>query len=105
MVMQYMWEAGVHSLERSIGGIIQFKVVKWAVHVDVQGLVPSSLPTPLPALEPSDALAKCSKDGNVDYNPIIEVDKLEKILGLSRYDGEDCEREVWRGVVWGLVAS
>ncbi|KAH9022784.1 ATP-dependent protease La [Lactarius pseudohatsudake] len=77
-----------------------------ATHVDAQGLAPSSLPTPLPAAsEPSDALVKRSKEGGVGYNPIVEADELEKILGLSRYDGEDREREARRGVVWGPVVT
>ncbi|KAH9041463.1 hypothetical protein EDB83DRAFT_2554147 [Lactarius deliciosus] len=69
--------------------IVRFKAVKWAAHVDAQGLAPSSLPTPLPASEPSDALAKRCKDGDVGYDSIVAADELEKILGLSRYDGED----------------
>ncbi|KAH9022790.1 Lon protease C-terminal proteolytic domain-containing protein [Lactarius pseudohatsudake] len=105
-VTHYTREAGVRSLERSIGGIVRFKAVEWAAHVDAQGLAPSSLPTPLPAAsEPSDALVKRSKEGGVGYNPIVEADELEKILGLSRYDGEDREREARRGVVWGLVVT
>ncbi|KAH9029165.1 Lon protease C-terminal proteolytic domain-containing protein [Lactarius pseudohatsudake] len=88
-------EAGVRSLERSIGGIVRFKAVEWAAHVDAQGLAPSSFPTPLPA----------AKEGGVGYNPIVEADELEKILGLSRYDGEDRDREARRGVVWGLVVT
>ncbi|KAH9050401.1 hypothetical protein EDB83DRAFT_2522565 [Lactarius deliciosus] len=98
-VTHYTREAGVCSLEHSIGRIVWFKAVKWAAHVDAQGLAPSSLPTPLPVLEPSDALAKRCKDGDVGYNPIVAVDELEKILGLSRYDGEDREREAWCGVI------
>ncbi|KAH9039661.1 Lon protease C-terminal proteolytic domain-containing protein [Lactarius pseudohatsudake] len=105
-VTHYTREAGVRSLERSIGGIVRFKAVEWAAHVGAQGLAPSSLPTPLPAAsEPSDALVKRSKEGGVGYNPIVEADELEKILGLSRYDGEDREREARRGVVWGLVVT
>ncbi|KAH9008756.1 Lon protease C-terminal proteolytic domain-containing protein [Lactarius hengduanensis] len=105
-VTHYTREAGVRSLERSIGGIVRFKAVEWAAHVDAQGLAPSSLPTPLPAAsEPSDALVKRSKEGGVGYNSIVEADELEKILGLSRYDGEDREREARRGVVWGLVVT
>ncbi|KAI9435502.1 ATP-dependent protease La [Lactarius indigo] len=105
-VTHYTREAGVRSLERSIGGIVRFKAVEWAAHVDAQGLAPSSLPTPLlPASEASDALVKRSKDSDKGYNPVVEADELEKILGLSRYDGEDREREAQRGVAWGLVVT
>ncbi|KAH9056835.1 ATP-dependent protease La [Lactarius vividus] len=105
-VTHYTREAGVRSLERSIGGIVRFKAVEWAAHVDAQGLAPSSLPAPLaPTSEASDALVKRSKEGGVGYDPIVDADELEKILGLSRYDGEDREREARRGVVWGLVVT
>ncbi|KAH9039670.1 ATP-dependent protease La [Lactarius pseudohatsudake] len=105
-VTHYTREVGVRSLERSIGGIVRFKAVEWAAHVDAQGLAPSSLPAPLPAaLEPSDALVKRSKEGGMGYNPIVEADELEKILGLSCYDGEDRKREARRGVVWALVVT
>ena len=97
----------MRSLERSIGGIVRFKAVEWAGHVDAEGLPPSSLPLPLPApsSEGSNALVKRTKDGGAGYNPVVEADELEKILGLSRYDGEDSEREARRGVVWGLVVT
>ena len=106
-VTHYTREAGVRSLERAIGGIVRFKAVEWAGHVDAQGLPPSSLPSPLPeaASETSNALVKRTEDGDAGYNPVVEVDELEKILGLSRYDGEDREREARRGVVWGLVVT
>ena len=101
-VTHYTQEAGVRSLERAIGGIVRYKVVEWAGHIDKQGLPPSSLPPALPAAseaEASKALVKRSKDSNAGYNPIVEADELEKILGLSRYDSEDRERELRRGVV------
>ena len=101
-VTHYTQEAGVRSLERSIGGIVRYKAVEWAAYVDKQGLPPSSSPPPSPA-ETSKALVKRSDAGY--YNPVVEVDELEKILGLSRYDGEDREREPRRGVVWGLVVT
>ncbi|KAH9008059.1 ATP-dependent protease La [Lactarius hengduanensis] len=85
-VTHYTREAGVRSLERSIGGIVRFKTVEWAAHVDAQDLTPS-------------------KHGDVGYNPLVEADELEKILGLSRYDGEDREREARRGLVWGFVVT
>ena len=107
-VTHYTQEAGVRSLERAIGGIVRFKAVEWAGHVDKQGLPPSSLPPALPAVsepEASKALVKHSRNGNAGYNPVVEADELEKILGLSRYDSEDREREPRRGVVWGLVVT
>jgi ATP-dependent Lon protease len=87
-VTHYTQEAGVRSLERAIGGIVRYKAVQWAAYVDKQGLPPSSLPPPpLPApSETSKALVKSSKNDGASYNPVIEVDELEKILGLSRYD-------------------
>ena len=69
---------------------------------------PSSSPPPLSAAAaPSKALVKCSKnaDGERGYNPVVEVDELEKIPGLSRYDGEGRECEPRRGVVWDLVVT
>jgi ATP-dependent Lon protease len=105
-VTHYTQEAGVRSLERTIGGIVRYKAVEWAAYVDKQGLPPSSLPPPLPApSETSKALVKRSKHDGAGYNPVVEADELEKILGLSRYDGEDREREPRRGVVWGLVVT
>ena len=105
-VTHYTQEAGVRSLERAIGGIVRYKAVEWAAYVDKQGLPPSSLPPPL--LVPSEASnssVKRNKDGDTVYNYIVEAEELEKILGLSRYDGEDREREARRGVVWGLVVT
>ena len=107
-VTDYMQEAGICSCERVIGGIVCYKAAEWAGHVDKQGLPPSSLLPALPTVseaEASKALVKCSKDGNAGYNPVVKADKLEKILGLSCYDGKDCEREPQQGVVWGLVVT
>lgn len=43
--------------------------------------------------------------GDVGYNPVVELDGLEKILWLSWHDREYREREVRRVVVWGLVVT
>lgn len=93
---RYTREAGVRSLERAIGGVVRFKAVEWAEWVE-----------------------KCEKEGRVPfikrggevtkeegggYNPVVELNMLEHILGLPRYDAsEEKEREERRGVVYGLV--
>jgi ATP-dependent Lon protease len=56
-------------------------------------------------IQGSKALVQRSKNDGASYNRVVEVDELEKILGPSRYDGEDREREPQRGVVWGLVVT
>jgi ATP-dependent Lon protease len=111
IVTHYTREAGVRALERAIGGVVRFKAVEWAAHVDERGLPPSSLPalrrTSLARADNSTGVLvkHGKKDAAAGYNPIVEMDELEKILGLSRYDGEDREREARRGVVWGLVVT
>lgn len=111
-VTHYTREAGVRALERAIGGIVRFKAVEWAAHVDARGLPPSSLPSPVSFRSPSpvgpDAtgtLVKSVRDGDAGYDPVVEMEELEKILGLPRNDGEDRDRETKRGVVWGLVVT
>jgi ATP-dependent Lon protease len=43
---------------------------------------------------------KSTRDGDAGYDPVVEEDELEKILGLSRHDrGARC------GVVWGLFVT
>ena len=89
----------VRSLEHAIGGIVRYKAVEWAAYIDKHGLPPSLAPhSPAPS-ETSKALVKCSADADVGYYPVVEADELEKILGLSLYDGEAREREPRRGVV------
>ncbi|KAI0297950.1 hypothetical protein BC826DRAFT_999741 [Russula brevipes] len=112
VVTHYTREAGVRALERAIGGVVRFKAVEWAAHVDARGLPPSSLPSPVPSRPSSSpvsdatrALVKSVRDGDAGYEPVIEADELEKILGLSRHDSEDRDREARRGVVWGLVVT
>jgi ATP-dependent Lon protease len=111
---QYTREAGVRALERAIGGVVRFKAVKWAAHVDAWGLLPSSAPSPVSSLPTSPTVAaadaargldKNARLGDTGYDPVVEVDELEKILGLSRHDRDDCDRESRRGVVWGLVVT
>ena len=112
IVTQYTREAGVRALERAIGGVVRFKAVEWAAHVDARGLSPSSAPSPVSSLPSSTTAAdaaggldKSARLGDAGYDPVVEVDELEKILGLSRHDREDRDREARRGVVWGLVVT
>ncbi|KAI0246609.1 P-loop containing nucleoside triphosphate hydrolase protein [Lactifluus subvellereus] len=101
IVTHYTREAGVRALDRAIGGVVRFKAVEWAAHVDARGLPSSSLLS----LTGSDTTIQRGKDGDAGYDAVVEVDDLENILGLSRYDGEERERETKRGVVWGLVVT
>lgn len=74
----YTREAGVRSLERSIGSLARWKAVEWSNAAD------------------SDKKA---------YNPLIDVDDLEAILGIPRWDPTEQEREERKGLVYGLVVS
>jgi len=112
VITHYTREAGVRALERAIGGVVRFKAVEWAAHVDAQGLPPSSLPSSVSSRSSSPSVAEATGSlvksvavGDAGYDPVVEVGELEKILGLSRHDSEDRDREARRGVVWGLVVT
>lgn len=77
---QYTREAGVRSLERAIGAVVRYKAVEWAEHID-QG------------------------KGEAEWEAVVQEHMLEGILGVARWDGEEREREVRRGVTYGLVVS
>ena len=94
--MHYTQEAGIGSLEHAINGIVLYKTVEWTGHVNKQGLLLLSLPLAfLRALkaEAWKVLVKHSKGFDSGYNPVVENNKLEMILRLSRYDGKDRECE------------
>jgi len=112
VVTHYTREAGVRALERAIGGVVRFKAVEWTAHVDARGIPPSSPPSPVRSLPSSPAvtdadgpLVNSVRNDSPGYDPVVEADELEKILGLPRHDGEDRDREARRGVVWGLVVT
>ena len=85
VVRGYTREAGVRSLERAVGGVARFKAVEWA---EISESQTESQPE--------------SSEVRV-YDPRVREEDLEKILGISRADLEEKERELRRGVVWGLV--
>ena len=45
-------------------------------------------------------LDKSARLGDTGYDPVVEADGLEKIIGLSRHHCGDRNREARRGVVW-----
>lgn len=80
---QYTREAGVRSLERSIGAVVRHKAVQWAEHNDAN---------------------KTDEEWEKIYKT-VEEGELEGILGIARWDGEERDREERRGITYGLVVS
>ncbi|THH07574.1 hypothetical protein EW145_g3290 [Phellinidium pouzarii] len=74
---RYTREAGVRSLERAVGAVVRAKAVEWAEAVDA--------------------------GKEKEYNPVVEEEDLEAILGIARWDEDEKEREEKCGVVYGLV--
>jgi len=88
---RYTREAGVRSLERAIGGVVRYKAVEWAEHLDALASQEGG------NTSTSDAIQRSQ------YDRVVEEHQLEKILGVARWDGEEREREERRGIVYGLV--
>ncbi|KAH8084891.1 ATP-dependent protease La [Cristinia sonorae] len=87
----YTREAGVRSLERAIGGVVRYKAVEWAEHMDSS---------------PTAADGSGSIEGVKEYKRFVETHELEKILGIARWDAaSERERDERRGVVYGLVVT
>ncbi|KAH6912006.1 ATP-dependent protease La [Coprinopsis sp. MPI-PUGE-AT-0042] len=87
---RYTSEAGVRSLERAIGAVVRHKAVEWAEYLDKGG-------------DP-DLHAQAISSGPA-YSRDVEASDLEKILGIARYDENENERELRRGIVYGLVVT
>lgn len=108
---RYTREAGVRSLERAIGGVVRYKAVEWAEHLDSMASEDDSAISAAAAsasgISESGTSAVIAPHLSLNpkkvYDRIVQKDQLEAILGISRWDGEEREREERRGVVYGLV--
>lgn len=59
---------------------MRYKAVEWAEHTD-------------------------NDKEEAEWEAAVHEHDLEKILGVARWDGDEMEREVRRGVTYGLVVS
>lgn len=109
----------MRSLERAIGSVVRFKAVEWAEYIDADASSSTSSPSASPSSSSSSSSTSTSTNSDhsiastdatqnalVKYRPTVEIDELEKILGLARWDEETIgDREPRRGVVYGLVVT
>ncbi|WVQ84837.1 ATP-dependent protease La [Cryptococcus sp. DSM 104549] len=80
VVEEYTWESGVRSLERQIGKLCRTKAVEYSAYRE-----------------------KGEKSTDRAYDPLVRVDDVEKILGISRHQHEDLEEVAKPGMVNGLT--
>lgn len=78
IITAYTRESGVRNLEREIGSVCRYKAVQYADSKDASKLE--------------------------EYNPLVNAEDLEEILGNERFDEEIAEKHSRPGVVTGLVA-
>lgn len=88
LVSSYTHEAGVRSLEREIGAVCRAKAVEYT--------------------EALDRAKDQSVTGDVDveahgYKKLVDLEDLERILGVPKYDREELDRENLVGVSVGLA--
>ncbi|KAJ2934551.1 hypothetical protein H1R20_g2520, partial [Candolleomyces eurysporus] len=97
---RYTREAGVRSLERAIGGVIRYKAVEWAEYLDKGGD-----PNVIHQAESVPQENQAANSGKPTYRRSVLESDLEQILGISRYDESEMEREARRGLIYGLVVT
>ncbi|KAL1633785.1 hypothetical protein SLS56_002664 [Neofusicoccum ribis] len=78
IITSYTRESGVRNLERELGSVCRYKAVEYAEATDAHGLD--------------------------HYQPEVNIDDLEKILGVETFSEELAERHSRPGIVTGLVA-
>ncbi|KAL0260660.1 hypothetical protein SLS55_004350 [Diplodia seriata] len=78
IIASYTRESGVRNLERELGSVCRYKAVEYAEAIDAHSLQL--------------------------YQPEVNVEDLEKILGVETFSEELAERHSRPGVVTGLVA-
>lgn len=78
IILAYTRESGVRNLEREIGSVCRAKAVEFSEAKDASHLD--------------------------KYKAVVDVEDLEDILGIEKYDLEIAERSMKPGVVTGLVA-
>jgi ATP-dependent Lon protease len=103
----------VRSLERAIGGVVRYKAVEWAEYLDSTAADDDSAINAAAASASVSAAPEACAGAVIPanlglgakkvYERVVQEDQLEAILGISRWDGEEREREERRGVVYGLV--
>ncbi|KAK7441801.1 hypothetical protein VKT23_016463 [Stygiomarasmius scandens] len=112
---KYTREAGVRTLERSIGSVVRYKAVEWAEVLDdvaAAGLKVEDVLKVTPGTSSDKTQVVIRHDSKeakeIHYKPLVESNEIEQILGFARgEDGEDNlserNRGSRRGVVYGLV--
>lgn len=78
IITSYTRESGVRNLERELGSVCRYKAVEYAEATDAHSIE--------------------------HYQPGVNLDELEKILGVETFSEELAERHSRPGVVTGLVA-